>query len=194
MKSLRMVLALLALSLAALACNYPTLQPSPPVTVTPYVPEVEGTSAPPPSPSPLPEPTPVVEEPELTTEPGSPTPEPSPTENGTPSVTPTVPVSTGPLNFEAPNNPIGWEDVGGGQYEVSIAIHVTGGAPPFRISDSLFAPGTVFHSPGRDYTLVFAWSGCGGVSHTITVESADGQTSSQSHWVFPLWCPPTPNP
>ncbi len=69
---------------------------------------------------------------------------------------------------------------------MTILIHITGGAPPFTIHHDV----DVFETGERDAPIVFR-HGCGAIVHTITVESADGQSVTHDYWipeeVLP-WC------
>jgi len=183
MRRNRRVMALVLVALAVLACNAPGGQPTqaPPPTVTPFVPQgAETPASPPPT-----EPSPTPEVPSPTLPPPTPTPEVSPT---SPPPTPTPPpVSAGPLDFPEPTTIDGYQALPDGGNEVTIIIHITGGAPPFTIHHDV----DVFETWERDYPLVFRHDGCTAIVHTITVESADGQTVSHDYWI-PVealpWC------
>ena len=61
--------------------------------------------------------------------------------------------------------------------EATIILHISGGAPPY----------TVYHDQGlvttkwkTDPSIVFQARACNALVHTITVESADGQTARNS--------------
>jgi hypothetical protein len=174
--------------LAVLACNAPqgttTAPPTAPPTVTPYVPaggetplppptvSVEGTVAPtsPPPPSP------------------TPSPSPAPTSPPPPTVPPTQP-SAGPLDFNQPTALDGYRPLAEGGYEVTLMLHITGGAPPFTIRHDV----ETFQTSQRDYPLVFRHSGCSAIVHTITITSADGQTARHDYWIgreMLPWCGP----
>lgn len=113
---------------------------------------------------------------------GGPTPEPEITETPRPTDTP-IP-SAGPLYFPEPTRLDAWRAADSG-YECTIIVHISGGAPPFRIYHDayLVTPGT----NERDYPLVFQAHGCS-IVHTITVESADGQRYSDDYYIPSPWC------
>lgn len=178
------MLALLLLALATLACNAPT-EPTtaPPATVTPFIPGGETTT-----------PT------QPTEEAASPTPSPevspSPTQTQTPTPTPTPesttqspPVSTGPLDFNIPTSLDHWEPIEGGRFRVTINLHITGGAPPFTIHHDT----ETFQTSQREYPLIFERGGCGAIVHTIIIQSADGQQVSHDYYITAPWCV-TPSP
>lgn len=178
----RIGLALALIVLAILACNLPQSTVSPP-TVTPYVPSEGETPLPPP-------PVPTQETVALTLSPPSPTSSPTPTLEPTPRPTlpPTQP-SAGPLSFNQPTALDGYRQLPEGDYEVTLILHITGGAPPFTIRHDV----EVFQTSQRDYPLVFRHGGCSAIVHTITIASADGQTAAHDYWIgreMLPWCGP----
>lgn len=184
MSDKRKVLVLLVLLLAVLACNFPGSQPTPPLsepTVTPFVPQEVETAIPTVSTAPTESVLPTV----------SPTPEPSPTVTPTIAPAPTrTPVSAGPLDFPAPQPwDATWRALPDGSFEVTIVIPISGGAPPFIVHHDL----DVFQTWERAYPLVFTARGCSALVHTITVESADGQSVSHDYYIPAPWCV-TPSP
>jgi hypothetical protein len=100
----------------------------------------------------------------------------------TPTATAESPVSAGPLDFPEPTRLDAWEPAEGG-HEVTIILHISGGAPPFTIYHDMDA----FTTEERDYPLVFTASGCT-IIHSITVESADGQSVSHDYFIRSPWC------
>ena len=185
MKRRRILVALLLLTLAALACNAPAAQPTsePPETVTPFVPPVDETE--PSSTEPPDEPT-STSDPEVPTEtipPATPTP-PPPTTTAPPTPEPTVPPSEGPLDFAPPSGLSDYQPTGEGDYRLTLMIHISGGAPPFTVHHDL----DTFETDERDYAIVIRHRGCSAINHTITVESADEQSVSHSYWIPVPWC------
>ena len=82
-----------------------------------------------------------------------------------------------------------WQLGEGGQYTVTLVIHIEGGMPPFTVRHDL----DTFETEERDYPIVFVAAGCGALVHTITVESADGQSVAHPYWIPAPWCvTPTP--
>ncbi len=186
----RITLTMLLLVIAAPACNMPSTQPTvaPPPTVTPFVPPQEETSVPPAQPSEEPAtPVPPTQSPATSPSPTA-SPSPTPTSSPQPTIAP-PPVSAGPLNFPEPTRLDGYQPLSGGQYEVTIVVHITGGAPPFTVHHDL----DTFETWLRDYPLIFQHAGCSAIVHTITVESADGQSVSHDYWIPAPWCA-TPEP
>jgi hypothetical protein len=101
----------------------------------------------------------------------------------TPEATSEAPVSEGPLDFPRPTQLDAWEGVEDG-HRVTIVVHITGGAPPFTI----YHDGVEIETTQeRDYPLVFTVGGCT-LTHTITVESADGQSVSHDYFIRGPWC------
>jgi hypothetical protein len=191
------IIAAIALTASVLACNPPEpTGPRPaPDTVTPYVAATaQSQDAPPPeSPTAVPgedtptdvsvEPTEVPAEP---TETFTPSPPPA-TSTSAPTKTPTPPVSEGPLDFEEPRWVHAWEPREGGVL-VTVKVKIIGGAPPFTI---YYDGGRHDETSEREYLLKFPAAGCGQIVHTITVESADGQSKTDDFWLggeLLLWC------
>ncbi|MGQ9687123.1 MAG: hypothetical protein ACUVT2_12575, partial [Thiobacillaceae bacterium] len=107
------------------------------------------------------------------------TPAPAPTDTDTPAP------SAGPLSFPEPTRLDAWRDVGGGNYECTIIVHISGGGPPFKVyHDSVVSTSG---TDQRDYPLVFTAAGCS-IVHTITVESADGQRYADDYYIPSPWC------
>ena len=100
----------------------------------------------------------------------------------TPTATTETPVSAGPLDFPKPTQLDAWETEDG-SYEATIIVHISGGAPPFTIYHDM----DVFVTEERDYPIVFNAAGCT-IIHTITVESADGQSVSHQYFIRSPWC------
>jgi hypothetical protein len=180
------VLAVTALAVSSLACNppKPTGPKPPPDTVTPYAPATaQSQEAPSPEP-PTDVPTAATDTPVAPTE----TPTPPATSTSAPTKTPTPPVSEGPLDFEEPRWVHAWEPREGGGILVTVKVKIIGGAPPFTID---FDGGFHDKTTEREYLLQFAAEGCGQIVHTITVESADGQSKTDDFWLggdLLLWC------
>jgi len=176
-------LALVALVAVTLACNLPTPagDQEPPATVTPFVPSDgpgpdDATQPPPPADTPEPPPP---------TNPPLPTNTPLPP---APTDTP-QPVSEGPLDFEEPRWIHAWEPAGGGQNLVTVKITIIGGAPPFTVSHG---PNVVGTTSDRVYFIEFERGGCTGITQSITVASADGQSIKKDYWISTddqPWCP-----
>jgi serine/threonine protein kinase len=103
----------------------------------------------------------------------------TPTPGG--AVVPTVageqPASAGPLDFPVPTQLDGWETTDTG-HTATIVVHISGGAPPFVIHHDA----DVAVSNQRDYPIEFDVGGCA-IVHTITVESADGQSVSHDYYI-----------
>lgn len=100
----------------------------------------------------------------------------------TPTTTTESPVSTGPLDFPVPTRLDAWGPAEGG-YEATILLSISGGAPPFTIRHDTETSVT----EQRNYPLVFRASGCV-IVHSITVESADGQSVSHDYFIRAPWC------
>lgn len=100
----------------------------------------------------------------------------------TPVATAETPVSAGPLDFPEPTWLDGWQPVANGR-EVTIVVHISGGAPPFTVSHQ----GQSFQTQQRDYPLKFVVNRCE-IFGTIIVESADGQRVSHDYWIDAPWC------
>jgi hypothetical protein len=182
------VLAVAALVAGILACNPPEpTGPKPaPDTVTPYVPATAQSQDASPSEQPTGEgePTQASAEP---TETFTPSPPPA-TSTSAPTRTPTPPVSEGPLDFEEPRWVHAWEQQAGGGVLVTVKVKIIGGAPPFTV---YYDGGFHGESREREYLLDFPAQGCGQIVHTITVESADGQSKTDDFWLggdLLLWC------
>jgi hypothetical protein len=186
MKRRTISIALLILIAAALACGAPDSDSgqggeTPVPTVTPFLPSDGGD-------------TPDEETTEPTEEASA-----APTETSTPPTTPTEtptptpppptatpePVSTGPLDFVPPTWPENYQPLANGNMQVTLRIEISGGAPPFVVyHDQAIAVETSDRNP----TIVFEHGGCSAIVHTITVESADGQSVVHDYWIPPPWC------
>jgi serine/threonine protein kinase len=93
------------------------------------------------------------------------------------TVTGEPPVSAGPLDFPTPTQLDGWETIEGG-HRATIIVHISGGAPPFMI----YHDTDVFVTDQRDYPIKFRVGGCA-IIHSITVESADGQSVTHDYYI-----------
>jgi len=91
--------------------------------------------------------------------------------------------SAGSLDFPVPTYLDAWEPAEGG-YLCTIVLHISGGAPPFTIKHDMETSGT---TQERVYNLQFQAAGCT-IIHTITVESADGQSVSHDYYINSPWC------
>ena len=101
----------------------------------------------------------------------------------TPTPTSESPVSEGPLGFPVPTRLDGWTPVEGG-HRAEIYLQISGGAPPFKVyHDATFMGET----QERFFNLTFVASGCTLV-HSITVESADGQSVAHDYYIVPPGC------
>jgi len=148
----------------------PTVTPVAPATTSPP----KETSAPPPT-----------DTSEPTVEPtAKPTDAPSPTPTATTEPTstprPQPPKSAGPLDFPQPEWVYMWEKQPDGNVKVVVKVEITGGAPPFTIKHDGNVVGKTWD---RLYLLDFLHLGCSGIGHTITVESADGQSVTHDYWL-----------
>ncbi|MGD1996045.1 MAG: hypothetical protein PVH62_04650 [Anaerolineae bacterium] len=176
----RIVLPLSLLVLAALACNAPGAEPTqPPPTMTPFEPQQADT--------------PTTTAPSPTEPPTAPLPTLTPKATPTPSSPPPAtspPVSAGPLDFPQPRWLDGWQQLPDGSHEVTIVVRISGGAPPFTVRHDV----EEIQTSERDYPLVFIHhGGCRAINHSITVESADGQSVAHDYWIPAPWCI-TPSP
>jgi hypothetical protein len=131
-----------------------------------------------------PEPTPVVVTVVVTETPIPPTETPTP-----PSETPlpgprVTPTSAGPLSFPEPRNLDHWQPLADGEYECTIIVRITGGAPPYTVHHDLDA----FTTWETDPAIVFKAQACSAIVHTITVESADGQAVAHDYAIPAPWC------
>jgi hypothetical protein len=179
-----MVLACVGLVAGILACNAPTPTPHPLTpTVTPYIPStLPAQETLPPTPTqwfPSTH-TPMPVQPMGTDTPLAQTTTPTTTA----TLTPTPPVSTGPLDFARPERLEYWEAQPDGKYECKIVLRITGGAPPYTIHHDL----EIFTTGETRPALVFTAHGCGAIVHTIMVESADGQSVTHDYWIPAPWC------
>ena len=87
------------------------------------------------------------------------------------------------MDFPKPERLDSWEKAEGG-HKGTIIVHISGGVPPFTIRHDV----ETFTTSERDYELTVAESGCQ-IIHTITVESADGQSVSKQYYIHSPWCP-----
>jgi hypothetical protein len=90
--------------------------------------------------------------------------------------------SEGPLDFLVPSMLDDWQKLNG-NYEVTIILHITGGAGPFIVHHDTDAVLTA----DRQHPLVFLASGCT-IVHTIKVESSDGQSVLHDYYINSPWC------
>jgi len=95
-----------------------------------------------------------------------------------------TPTSAGPLDFSEPTMLDYWQPLADGEHECTITVRITGGARPYTVHHDLY----VFTTWETDPAIIFKARGCIGIVHTITVESADGQTVSHDYWISPPWC------
>jgi hypothetical protein len=103
-----------------------------------------------------------------------------PTFTPVPTPVPTTPVSEGPLDFDDPHWVHAWRPREGGGVWVTLKVIIRGGAPPFKVyCDGGLNGG----SAEREYLLEFPAEGCGQIVHTITVDSADGQSKAKAFWL-----------
>jgi hypothetical protein len=178
------VLVLGLVACAAPAATEPAAMPEQPTVVVTSV----VTSTPEPTPvvvTATVEPTPVVVTVVVvaTDTPGPPTetpPPPTETPLPRPRATPT---SAGPLSFPEPTNLDHWRPLDG-EYECTIILRITGGAPPYTVHHDL----DVFTTWETEPAVVFKAQACGAILHTITVESADGQTVAHDYAIPAPWC------
>jgi len=179
-----------ALVLGLVACTAPA-PPQP--TAVPQLATVVVTSVVTPTPEPTPvvvtataEPTPAVVTVVViatdTPVPPTETPVPS-TQTPRPQPQPT-PTSSGPLDFCEPTRLDHWQQLPEDEYECTIILQITGGAPPYTILHDL----EEFTASETNPAIVFRAQGCIRIVHTITVESADGQTVSHDYAIIPPWC------
>jgi hypothetical protein len=174
---------LVVTAVAASACfSAPVAAPTEgvPPTVTPVAPAAP--SLPKETSTPLPTGTP---KPTDKPAPG-PTDTPAPTVTATATTEPTStlrpqpPKSTGPLDFPQPEWVYMWEKQPDGNVKVVVKVEITGGAPPFTIKHDGNVVGKTWE---RLFLLDFLHLGCSGIGHTITVESADGQSVTHDYWL-----------
>jgi hypothetical protein len=92
--------------------------------------------------------------------------------------------SAGPLSFPEPTMLDHWQSLADGEHECTIIVRITGGVPPYTVHHDL----SVFTTWETNPAIVFRARGCSGIVHTITVESADGQTVSHDYSIPPPWC------
>jgi hypothetical protein len=191
------VVVCVALVVGLIACTVPT---TPAPTAVPQVQTVVVTQMVTPTVEPTPvvvtatvEPTPVVvtvvvtgtpvpltETPQPPTEtptPAGETPSPPPR----PSATPT---SSGVLSFPEPGQLDHWEKVTDDDYQCTIVVRIAGGSPPYTVYHDIES----FTTSETNPAIVFLARGCSAIVHTITVESADGQTVAHDYAIPPPWC------
>jgi hypothetical protein len=97
-----------------------------------------------------------------------------------------MPPSEGLLGFPVPTRLDSYgEPNADGDRECLIVLEISGGAPPFTIYHDLSLEGATGE---RVFDLRFRARGCSGISHTITVESGDGQSATQKYHIKPPWC------
>lgn len=137
------------------------------------------------------EPTPVVVTVVVTGTPMPPTesPEPPTETPAAPAATPipqpsATPTSSGPLSFPEPGQLDHWEQVTEDDFQGTIVVRIAGGSPPYTVYHDLEA----FTTSETNPEIVFLARGCSAIVHTITVESADGQTVAHDYSLGPPWC------
>jgi hypothetical protein len=153
----------------------PTATSQPPATSPP-------TSAPLPTDTPEPTDTPP---PEPTI---APTQMPTTTSEPTLTPLPRPPKSEGPLDFKEPTWIHEWTKLPDGNVKVVVKVEITGGAPPFTVYHDGALVGKTWE---RECLVEFLKLGCSGAAHTITVESADGQSLTKDYWIdkdMMEWC------
>jgi hypothetical protein len=176
------IVAFVVLVLGLVACAGPA---TPEPTAVPEAPPVVVTSVVTPTAEPTPavvtataEPTPIVVTVIVTAThtsvPPTETPLPGPRATAT---------SAGPLGFPEPTSLDHWQPLNG-EYECTIILRITGGAPPYTVHHDL----DVFTTWETDPAIVFKAQGCSAMVHTITVESADGQTVAHDYAIPAPWC------
>jgi hypothetical protein len=106
-----------------------------------------------------------------------------PTQTPRPRPQPT-PTSSGPLDFSEPTRLDHWQQLPEDEYECTIILQITGGAPPYTVLHDLDVLTTWETNPA----IVFKARGCVRIVHTIAVESADGQNVSHDYAIIPPWC------
>jgi hypothetical protein len=87
------------------------------------------------------------------------------------------PASAGPLDFPVPTQLDGWETSDTG-HRATVVVRISGGAPPFVV----YHDTDMFITDKRDYPIEFDVGGCA-IVHTITVESADGQSVAHDYYI-----------
>ena len=160
-----MMLAFIGLVASILACNAPT--PASEVAPTSTTQAVTETSPPA-----------ATEPPSTATPTLTAIPTPTTTPTPTPSVTP------GPLDFVPPTALDDWVLLPDGKHVCTITLQIAGGVPTYTVEHISETFTTLETSP----TLAFTARGCSGIVHSITVESADGQTVTHDYWIPPPWC------
>jgi len=109
----------------------------------------------------------------------------SPAETPSPQPQPQpTPTSSGPLDFPEPTRLDNWQYLPEDEYECTIVLQITGGAPPYTVLHDL----DVLTTWETDPAIAFKARGCSRIVHTIAVESADGQTVSHDYAIIPPWC------
>jgi hypothetical protein len=90
----------------------------------------------------------------------------------------------GLLGFPEPTRLDYWQPLTDDEYECTIIVQITGGALPYTVLHDADGFTTWETNP----KIVFRARGCSGIVHTITVESADGQTVSHDYHIRSPWC------
>jgi len=90
--------------------------------------------------------------------------------------------SAGPLDFTEPTQLETWEPVNG-EYKVTIILHIQGGIPSFTIYQDGIEMGV---TDSKEYALIFNARGRN-IVHTVTIESADGQSVSHDYFIKAPW-------
>jgi hypothetical protein len=84
------------------------------------------------------------------------------------------------LDFKEPTWVHEWTKLPDGKIKVVVKVEITGGAPPFTIKHDGNVVGKTWE---RLYLVDFVAEGCSGLAHSITVESADGQSVTHDYWL-----------
>ena len=92
------------------------------------------------------------------------------------------PVSADPLDFVPPEHLDGWETTDTG-HKATIIINISGGAPPFTVHHDT----DVFVTDQRECSIQFNVGGCA-IIHSITVDSADGQSVTHDYYIRAPGC------
>lgn len=101
----------------------------------------------------------------------------------TPTATTTAAAAGQPLRFTGPYWVESYESAPDSGYRAYVSIDIHGGEPPFTVHHDL----DIYRNQGRHVTMSTVEAGCV-INHTITVESADGQTYSQPYRLEAPWC------
>jgi outer membrane biosynthesis protein TonB len=215
-RSCLMVLALIALVVAVLACNVPqratTETEAPEPTATPRAsatspPEETATSTEPPEPSDTPPPPTDTDTPPPPT--STPTPTATPTETPTSTPTPTETPAETPTYTPTPTETLApsptptetAEAAGPLDFQTPSSLDSWRALDGEAYEATIYVhisggapPYTVYHDVASFTTdqtspaIIFTAQGCNALVHTIKVESDDGQSVSHSYYIDPPWC------